>query len=123
MRYLPESWGRRSLLGLVALVGMLGTFMVGSATAGSFDYWLYAKNDYRSRNVAHDYHYLRSQQPANGIYLCVRRNSTGSSFCGWNYADKHYVDHCNPSSCYSQYGGFDAQDPLFIPMDIHDEWY
>lgn len=112
---------RKFLAGLVAFVALMTTFSVGTAAAAGTDYWLYAQNNEQSRWVAHDYHYLRNQNSASP-YLCVRRNSSGSQFCAWAYIDKHYVDHCNPASCYSIYGGYDNL-ALYVPMDIHDEWY
>jgi len=119
---IPDVLGRRAIAFLVALVGALAmlTVVSGDARAGSYDYYDYSYHttDWRSRGVAHDYHYLRNKTSAGGYNaVCLRRNSGGQAFCGNQYIDKHYVDSCNPASCYSQYSAANAS------ISLHDDWY
>lgn len=106
-----------------ALAATLSAALVAPpASAGQYDYYLTQyRNYWYTRNVNHDYSYIRAYT-FNGATTCVRRND-GLAFCAnWDVSHS-YHDSCNPSAClsYSQwYGG----SGIVAPIDVghHDEW-
>jgi hypothetical protein len=110
------SRGRRTLA-VIAVTGGAVLACSGAALAGFFDYTLSsAPNDtFQTRNVAHDYTFLRSTI-ASSATTCVARGG-GVSFCASTSASHTYTDSCG--SCLSFYkqktgGTFD--------ITVHDEW-
>lgn len=91
------------------------------AQAGMYDYTLSLPLDsWNTRNVPHDYSYLRVQNGAD-FSLCLARGN-GISFCGGYFVDHHYADSCNPSSCITWYLNDTHSGAPYNSGSIHDEW-
>ena len=92
-----------------------------AALAGAYDYSLTAPlNTWKTRNVAHDYSYLRTQNAAD-FSMCLARGN-GISFCGGYFVDHHYADSCNPSTCLTWYLQNTHSGGTYEGLNIHDEW-
>ncbi|MEJ7788145.1 MAG: hypothetical protein WKF96_25365 [Solirubrobacteraceae bacterium] len=109
---------RRKGLAAVAMAAVCMAGLVPAAYAGQFDYVLedIPPDTFRTRNVAHDYSYLRGTIGFPGTTTCVARGG-GVSFCASGSANHSYSDSCN--LCLSYYK---QKSSILLDVTVHDEW-
>ena len=107
-------------LGAVLLSLALALGSAASASAYTYDYQMDTPpGGGWSRGVAHDYRYLRGT--LLGYTTCVERTNNGQWFCGLGQGEHHYVDGCNPATCWSFYK-FSSSNASTQIIYIHEEW-